>query len=283
MDDRGESKIPWRDADPDRAPLRLPGAGDGARDAGRDARTLAAAPALEIDQLSVTTDAQRDWHRIVVSLRSSVDLFAELADDPADQDILIQHEIATKPYRDDNPIILRPFEDAAVYDPIVEVIAWPFEHPCRSRFSGGSFGVWYGADELLTSVHETVHHFRMDTLASAAAAREREIVQERRAHLVACTAALVDLRPHLEREPALRDPNDYSACQGLGARIHHAALPGVLTLSARRAQGVVVGVFREQALSNARAVCYLTYRLDVQTGRVRVERDPGQTWIELAP
>lgn len=238
---------------------------------------------MEIDQLSVTTDARRDWHRIVVSLRASIDLFADLVDDPADQEILINHEIATKPYPGGNPAIARPFEEAAVYDSIAEVIAWPFEHPCRSRFSNGSFGVWYGADEVLTAVHETVHHFRSDTLASEAAIQEREIVQERRAHLVACTAALVDLRPHLEREPALRDPNDYSACQGLGARIYHAALPGVLTPSVRRPQGLIVGVFREDSLSNARAVFYLTYRLDVRTGAVRVEREPGQTWIELGP
>jgi len=238
---------------------------------------------LEINRLNVTTDSQRDWHRIIVSLRAGIDLFAELVDDPADQQILIDHEMATKPYRGENPTIGRPFEEASIYDPIVEAIAWPFEHPCRSRFSTGSFGVWYGADELLTSVHETVHRFRINTLASDAARREQEIVQERRAHLVTCKAALVDLRPHLESEPALCDPNDYSACQALGARIYHAALPGVLTRSARRPKGLIVGVFREDTLSNVRTVCYLTYRLDVPTGRVRVERDPGQTWIELVP
>lgn len=238
---------------------------------------------MEIDQLTVTDDSQSDWHRIIVSLRTSIDLFADLVDRNADLEILIAHEMATKPCNEENPTISRAFEEPRIYDPIVEAIAWPFEHPCRSRFSTGSFGVWYGADDLLTSVHETVHHFQVDTLASEAATREQEIVQERRAHLVACTAALVDLRPHLEHEPELQDPNDYNACQTLGARLYHASLPGILTRSVRHPQGEVIGVFRQDALNNVRTVCYLTYRLDVATGHVRIERDPGTTWIRLIP
>lgn len=101
--------------------------------------------------------------------------------------------------------------------------------------------------------------------------------------MVTCTAALVDLRPHLEHEPELQNPNDYTICQTLGVRLYHASLPGILTRSVRHPQGEVIGVFRQDALNNVRTVCYLTYRLDVATGHVRVERDPGTTWIQLAP
>lgn len=237
---------------------------------------------MELDQLRVTGDSQRDWHRAIVSLRVSIDLFRDLVDNPEDQSVLIAHEMATKTCQGESPLITRPFEESEIYEPIASAIAWPFEHPCRSRFSVGDFGVWYGGDSLLTSVHETVYHFRIDTLASSAVARGSVVVQERRAHLVACTAALIDLRPQLVREPRLIDPHDYSTCQALGARIYRAALPGVLNQSVRYPDGQIAAVFFRDALIDPRMVCYLTYHLDVDTGRVRVERDPGRTLVEIA-
>jgi len=236
---------------------------------------------MELDELRVTGDSQRDWHRAIVSLRVSVDLFRELVDDPEDQSDLIAHEMATNPCRGEAPLITRPFEESEIYDPIAEAISWPFEHPCRSRFSVGDFGVWYGSDSLLASVYETAYHFRIDTLASSAVVHGSVVVQERRVHLVACTAALIDLRSHLAREPRLIDSHDYSTCQLLGARIYHAALPGVLNQSVRYPDGQLAGVFRRDALTDARVVCYLTYHLDVDTGCIHVERDPGHMLVEI--
>ncbi|MBW4053688.1 MAG: RES family NAD+ phosphorylase [Proteobacteria bacterium] len=225
----------------------------------------------------VSEDSVGDWLRNIVSLRKSIDLFADLVTDPADTRILIEHELATKPIRAPVPIISRPFEEAGFYDPLRAAIEWPFEHPCRTRYSDGSFGVWYGARTLETSVRETVHHFRRDTLASEIAASSRApIYQERRVHRVRCSAMLVDLRALCAEEPRLLDPDDYAYCQALGAQLFAAALPGVQSVSARDAGGEIVGVFRQETLSDPRDVCYLTYILDPGTGRVEIEREPGR-------
>jgi hypothetical protein len=236
---------------------------------------------MELDELGVTGDTQRDWHRTIVSRRVSVDLFRGLVDNPKDQAILVAHEMATKPCQGKAPLITRTFEEAEIYDPIAEAIGWPFEHPCRSRFSTGAFGVWYGGDSLLTSIHETAHYFRVDTLDSSAVASGSVVVQERRVHLVRCTAALIDLRPQIAHEPRLIDPHDYSTCQALGAQLYHAALPGVLSQSARYHNGLIAGVFRPDVLIDPRTVCYLTYHLDVDSGCVRVEREPGETLVKI--
>ena len=192
----------------------------------------------------------------------------------------MEHEMATKPTREQQPIISRPFDDAATYDPISTAIQWPFDHPATSRYSSGAYGVWYGARTLLATIYETVHHFRLNTLASECGSRHSEpIVQERRVHLVHCSAALVDLRSrcattrgcsiHLTR--ALP-----SARRGNSLRL----LPGVITLSARLAGEDVVAVFVREAFSNPRDVCYLTYSLDPGTRRVSVERAPGRVdWV----
>jgi hypothetical protein len=228
-------------------------------------------------EYKISEDSRGDWLRNIVSLRKTVDLFADLVAQPADTRVLMEHELATKPTREAAPIITRPFEEAALYDPIRAAIDWPFEHPCRTRYSDGSFGVWYGARTLETSIRETVHHFRRNTLASEIAAKSRmPIYQERRVHRVRCSAMLVDLRPLCAGQPRLLDPDDYSYCQALGAQLREAALPGLQSLSARDAGGEVAAVFLRQALSDPRDVCYLTYVLEPATGQVAVERTPGK-------
>jgi len=232
----------------------------------------------------VTRDSQRDWHRNIVSLRKSVDVFADLVDDARDIDVLIQHEMSTKRARREPAIVTRPFEDAEVYDAIVAAIEWPFEHPWRSRYSNGAFGVWYGAASVETSVRETVHHFRKGTLASTIAAQSKiPIVQERRVHIVRCNGLLVDLRSLVRKDANLLHPDDYTACQLLGAELKHAGMPGVLTISARHANSEVVGVFTPEVLTDPRMVCYLTYTLFADSGKVLVERTPGRIEFELMP
>lgn len=224
----------------------------------------------------VTDDSRGDWHRNIVSLRESIDVFGELVDDADDVGVLIEHELNTKPTRRAQPIISRPFDDAAAYDPIVSAIQWPFAHPAVSRYSSGAYGVWYAARSIDGTIYETVHHFRRNTLASEVARNTNQpVIQERRVHLVHCSASLVDLRGLCTSDARLLDPSDYAHCQSLGAELRSSFLPGVMTLSARRHQEDVVGVFLQDALSNPRNVCYLTYTLDVQSQRVCVERTPG--------
>lgn len=169
----------------------------------------------------VTRDSQHDWHRNIVSLRRSIELYADLVDDPHDIDVLIQHEMATKHARGEPAIITRPFEDVDTYDSIAAAIEWPFEHPCRSRYSAGHFGVWYGASSIETSVRETAYHFRRNTLASQIAAQSRQpIVQERRVHLVRCNALLVDLRTRSKKNCDCLTPmtTPLASCWGQNSR-----------------------------------------------------------------
>src|SRR5687768_17412866 len=95
-------------------------------------------------------DLHSDLLRNIVSLRVSENLFDDLIDDPAAWATAQQLELETKPHFFTNqiPVINRPFEEAEWN----EAIQYPFKNSSQSRYSDGTFGVWYGGDTLETTV-----------------------------------------------------------------------------------------------------------------------------------
>lgn len=219
-------------------------------------------------------ETHQDLFRNIVSLRKSEDLFDDLSDDPSDWTTAISVEMETKPaaFQSKTPIIHRPFEEAA-WD---EAIGYPFREWTRSRYSDGTFGVWYGSDTLETTVYETVHHWR-NTLLSDAGFMDAGIAIERRVHLVQCDAALMDMRQAATGFPELVS-NDYTLTQQIGGRMRHEGHPGLVTKSAR-CDGDVYAVLNPVLLSNPRQYCHLTYT--TTASGVNVERAQGEPWLEI--
>lgn len=203
-------------------------------------------------------DLQGDLYRNIVSLRISQDLYDDLSDDPREWELAQQVEHAVRPplYRSHTPIIDRPFEDAAWFT----AIGWPFTHWQVSRFSDGTFGVWYGAKSIETTVYESAYHWYRGLLSDAGFEHE-EVTVERRVYRVACQAALVDLRPAIASHPELIHKTDYTFTHTVGARLHREGHPGLITQSVRHPSGVTVAVFNRVVLSDPRHDCYLTYQL----------------------
>lgn len=221
-----------------------------------------------------------DWHgdlyRNIVSLRQSQDLFDDLSDSPAAQQVALQLELHCKPmtYESAQPIIDRPFEEA-LYN---EAIGYPFSNWLVSRYSDGSFGVWYGTAELLTSVHETVYHWHHGLLADAGWDQLDGVSIERRVHLVRCDAALINLQPQVRHFPALIDTRSYHFTQPIGRRLQFEGHPGLATRSAR-CDGTVFATFTPRVLSHPRVQFYLTYQL--QQGEVHVYRQEGEKLLTI--
>ena len=221
-------------------------------------------------------DVRQDVARNIVSLRQSQDLFDDLSEDPAAWRLAQQVEDAVKPppYRSPTPLVDRPFEDAAWFN----AIGWPFRHWQASRFSDGSYGVWYGSDTVETTVHESAYHWYRGLLTDAGFERET-VVAERKVYSVTCSAALLDFRQVTPRHPELLHPADYAYAQAAGARIHREGHPGLLIQSVRRSGGENVAVFNPGVLSDPRLSCQLTYRLKGE--RIIVEKRPGVAWLRL--
>lgn len=221
-------------------------------------------------------DVHQDVARNIVSLRQSQDLFDDLTDEPVEWLLAqrVEDEVKPPPYRSRTPIIDRPFEDAAWFNAIV----WPFKHWRASRFSDGSYGVWYGSESVETTVHESAFHWVRGLLGDAGFEHTNAIA-ERAVYSVSCSAALLDFRQAADAHPDLLHASDYTFCQSVGARIYREGHPGLLTRSVRRPAGENLGVFNPAVLSNPRYNCQLTYRLEGE--RISVEKQPGKTWITL--
>ena len=104
-----------------------------------------------------------------------------------------------QPYQSNFPEINRPFEDALWFN----AINWPFKNWQESRFSDGSFGVWYGSDTVETTVYESAYHWSAGFLRDAGFDKEECVVIERKLYKVACDAALLDFREVAHRYPGL--------------------------------------------------------------------------------
>lgn len=207
--------------------------------------------------------------RNIKGIRVSQDLFDDLARDAADREVAIAAESATR-IPSPAPLITRPFDYGTV-------ITYPFApHNWQAtRYSDGlEYGVWYGALELETTVYETLYHWHRFVTDSFST--DREIIGERRVFQVRCEAILIDLRA--AAEPRLVERNDYAYTQQLGRYLWKRAQSGLLAPSAR-GPGTCAAIFRPEALSEVRDVCFLTYRL--RGNRAIVERSPGEAWLRI--
>jgi hypothetical protein len=222
-------------------------------------------------------DIHHDLIRNIVVLNESENPFDDLTSNPEEWILARQVESDARPlpYQSHTPEIHRPFEDALWF----KAINWPFINYPTSRFSDGSFGVWYGSDRLETTVYESAYHWVQGLLSDAGFEHE-EVTMERNLYQVACDAVLLDFRPVARNYPNLLHKTDYTFTQPIGARIHREGHPGLLTFSVRHPGGVNYAVLNPNILSNPRLHSQLTYHLHGPT--ITVKDKPGVPCMELA-
>lgn len=141
-----------------------------------------------------------------------------------------------------------------VWGPGATIIMACFTHTGRpSRFTDGSFGVYYGAESMPTAVAETKYH-RERFLA---ATNEEDIEITMRVYVNRVRQPLLDLRGPQHRR--LLDPDDYSTSQRFGARWRKENVWGFVYPSVRRDGGECVAVFRPPALTLPVPSAHLRY------------------------
>jgi hypothetical protein len=191
--------------------------------------------------------ASIDWEtscRLVATRYPPVGLFDAVAD-PADLDAVFAIEALGNPR-------LRELAGELTLVPPAQRISGPgttpimaaFTHlnPEGSRFSDGTYGVYYAADALDTAVAEVGHH-RARFLARTA---EPAIDIDLRCYRVPVRARLVDLRGR-HAQADLLAPDSYAASQAFARARRAAGESGVVHASVRRRGGRCVALFTPKA------------------------------------
>lgn len=182
-------------------------------------------------------------HRLILSHFPPIDLFDDIAD-PRDWELLAAAEART------NPRIYDRIGDLARVPPARRLsgpgASWvmaAFTHasPDRpSRFSDGSYGVYYAGDSLATALQE--HAFHMGRFYARTNEAAGWIVQVR--ELVgAIDAMLHDLRGPGWQTLLHPDPVQYDTPQRYGARARDAGADGIVYPSLRNAGGQCIAAF----------------------------------------
>jgi hypothetical protein len=227
----------------------------------------------EIDLLDINQPLLRN----IVSLADlEENPFDDLSDNQADWSLAQTAASDVNPmgYSSFQPEIYRAFEEAEWF----KAIEWPFRNWQTSRFSNGSFGVWYGSDAVETTVYETAFHWLRGFLADAGLESEA-VVSRRQLFTVSCRAGILDFRPAVTSYPKLLHKSDYSFTQSVGSRIHREGHPGLVTFSVRHSGGLNYALLNPAVLNEPQHHSYLAYRL--LNGIIKVEEPSGADLMEI--
>jgi hypothetical protein len=208
-----------------------------------------------------TSEVQwRPCFRVIPSRYPTIDLFERVAD-PADWDALFWIESLTNPRlrSEAGEIELVPPEER-VFGPGATVIMAPFTHldPAGSRFADGTFGAFYAAAALATSIAETRYHRELFLQAT----RQEPIEIDMRSYLADVAARFHDIRGKRPEMADVYDPDSYVASQALARRLRLNGSNGVAYDSVRHPGGECLAIYRPKLVQNLRQGVHLRYAWD---------------------
>ena len=207
--------------------------------------------------LPVTEVEWKPSWRIIPSRFPPIQLFERVAD-ADDLEAVFAIESLTNPrLRDEVGDIRLVTPEDRVTGPGTSVIMAVFTHlnPEGSRFSDGTFGTFYAANDLETAIAETIYHRERFMRATGEGRMELDM----RVYLIDLAAVLHELRGRKAEYPLVYHNDNYAAGQHLAAMLRKDGSNGIAYDSVRREGGECAAVFRPRLLSNCRQERHLCY------------------------
>ncbi|MFW2373161.1 MAG: RES family NAD+ phosphorylase [Gammaproteobacteria bacterium] len=204
-----------------------------------------------------------DWenqYRIIPSRFPPVNFFEAMVD-PALMDELFYIESLTNDRlrQEAGEISLVPVDDR-ISGPGSTPLMAAFTHSgCDSRFSDGSFGIYYAANSQETAIAETRYHrakFLNDTNEDAGEIDMRVYIGE-------VVRPMHDIRSSVY--DFLHHPDDYKPSQAFGLELKQLHSWGLVYRSVRRTEGLCIAALRAPAISIPRQGPHLSYYWDGKT------------------
>lgn len=158
-------------------------------------------------------------------------------------------------------------------DNLEELLDGPFRQKRRfkrqTRFSDGSFPVFYSSFDAPTAEAEVMHWLP----SYIGQPRNPRTAYYRR---FSCTFQGVekDLRSKIKDWPQLVEGSNYTFCNRIGAEARTLRVDALVAFSVRRKEGVNVPIFSRETIGEPRSEAFLAMTYDPTTGNVSV-RDIG--------
>ena len=169
--------------------------------------------------------------------------------------------LANPRVRDEIGNIALVAEEDRVFGPGASYVMASFTHinPRGSRFSDGSYGVYYAASDIDTALAETIHHFQefAGDAQDPPRSEDMRVLVGSIKHDFEDVAAL----PEGERSVIL-DTEDYTRSRLYAARLRETGASGIVYPSVRRSAGECVGAFKPKVVGIPVQERHLQYHWD---------------------
>jgi hypothetical protein len=220
--------------------------------------------------------------RIIASRYPPVHLFERVSSNPGVWDVLIDLEQATNPrVRDQVGEIRLVPPDRRVSGPNASWAMACFTHvnPNGSRFSDGSYGVYYCASRLETAIAETAHHFEIFARDSNDPSRREDM----RVLLGSIDTSFHDAGALKgKHRAAILNPDSYIASRALAIALRSNDSNGITYPSVRDAGGHCVAAFWPNVFGIPVQERHLQYDWDGE--RVARYFDySSEEWMDMPP
>lgn len=203
--------------------------------------------------------ADKKQFRIIPSVYPTINFFEDLVD-PSEMEILYEIESLTNERlrQEIGDIFLVPKEDR-VSGPGSSVVMAAFTHislSSPSRFTDGSYGIYYASLSVETAIYETVYHRERFLRATNEEACELTM----RLYEGKIKRPLHDVRSLAYG--ALHHEFDYTQSQAFGKKLRDLHSWGIIYNSVRHKKGTCIAALRPPSVSNPKQVSHLRYVWD---------------------
>lgn len=186
----------------------------------------------------------KNWYRIIPSHYPPINIFEEYYLSNEDMEIAFYLEGLTNDRlkNEAGSLTLVEKEDW-VYGSGASVVMAAFTHIGNpSRFTDGSYGVYYAGDSIEVSIAETMHHMRLRLIATKEASAEFTV----RCYVDQIKKPFIDL---FGREYLSLRTDDYKPSQQFAAKQKKEKAWGLYYPSVRHHNGACIAVLRPSAIS----------------------------------
>lgn len=209
-----------------------------------------------------TTFDKQVCYRLINSKFPPIALFDDVAD--ADEfEALYEIQAMTNPrvQNEVGNLNLLPAKEIPFDIPGCNWAIAPFTHirPEGSRFSDGTYGIYYVAENIETAITETVYH-QEEYLKNVEGFKYERIVM--RTLCTTFSAELVNIADPLIDDLGWYDPDDYTPAQQLGAKVKEEGSSGIWYGSVRNNYANCYALFTPKCIDKIDQGCHYEYIWD---------------------